>query len=78
MRVDFQGLERMCFGAELTNPQSISTPCVVVVGEEGPGLTSRFLAWETGGRRHQASSWGTQEEERCGVRGKAWFGSHWV
>lgn len=52
-------------GAELTNPQSISTPCVVVVGEEGPGLMSRFLAWETGagGTRHQVG----EPKRRSGV-----------
>lgn len=30
------------------NLRSISTPCVAEVGEDGPGLASMFLAWETG------------------------------
>lgn len=47
--VDFQGFrERNILEAVLMNLQSVITPYMGVVGESHTGLTSSFLAWETG------------------------------
>lgn len=78
MRVDFQGLERVCFGGRIDESTVHQHPLCGCGGRRGPWSDVQVSGLGNWGRRHQASSWGTQEEERCGVRGKAWCGSHWV